>query len=357
MTSNRLVHHLKYLLYQIIYLYCIVWFYIFITGNDTVFTNYFNLLQVENRPLLLLIFCTAISFLFFLLNLLITDRVARLLPSRMIVSFKWLVYFGSAFILMLIAARFSITHINQENYTEVFQQLPDLDIHFFRFLAYFYVSSAIFNFFKEMRMKMGRMNFIRWFFGILSKPKEEERIFMFIDMKASTTIAEKLFHKKFSYLVQDVFNEMNIFTSYQGDIYQYLGDGAIISWPVKSGILESNYLKAFYAFKQRIEKKEKYFKRKYNLVPEFKAGVHVGHVMVLQVGQNRREISYNGDAINTAARIESMCSRYEQELLVSEDLYNRTADVETFLFEEVEKIVLKGKKKSTGIYMVFRSDV
>jgi len=352
MTANRFVQHLKYLLYQIIYWYGIVWFYIFITGSDTVFTTYFNLLQDDNLHLLLLVFSSAISFLFFLLNLLITDRIARLLPSRMIVFFKWLVYFSSAFILMLIAARFSITHITKENYIEVFQQLPVLDIHFFRFLAYFYVSGVIFNFFKEVRMKMGRINFVRWFFGILSKPKEEERIFMFIDMKSSTTIAERLYHKKFSYLVQDVFNEMNIFGAYHGEIYQYLGDGAIISWSVKSGILDCNYLKAYYAFKQRIAKKEKYFKRKYNLLPDFKAGVHVGHVMVLQVGQSRREISYNGDTINTAARIESMCNQYKHELLISEDLFKRTKDKEAYVFEEIERIKLKGKKRSTGIYKV-----
>lgn len=352
MTSDRFVNHLKYFLYQIIYWYGILWFYIFITGNDTVFTTYFNLLQVDNTYLLLLVFSTAISFLFFLLSLLVADRVARFLPSRMIVFFKWLVYFGSAFILLLVAARFSIKQINRENYIEVFQQLPNLDIHFFRFLAYFYISGAIFNFFKEMRMKMGRMNFVRWFFGILSKPKEEERIFMFIDMKSSTTIAEKLFHKKFSYLIQDVFNEMDIFGSYHGEIYQYLGDGAVISWPVKSGILDCNCLKAYYAFKHRIAKKEKYFKRKYNLLPEFKAGVHVGHVMVLQVGQNRREISYNGDTINTAARIESMCNQYKQELLISEDLFKRTEHNGSYVFDEIERIKLKGKNRSTGIYKV-----
>ena len=201
-------------------------------------------------------------------------------------------------------------------------------------------------------MRMGRMNFIRWFFGILSKPREEERIFMFLDMKSSTTIAEKLFHKKFSYLVQDIFNTMTVFGFYHGEIYQYLGDGVIITWKVKSGILDSNYLKAYFAFKKRIARREKYFNRKYKLIPGFKAGVHVGHVMALQVGQTRRDISYNGDTINTAARIESMCNEYHQDLLISEDLYNRTENKDAYLFKEIDRIKLKGKRKSTGIYQV-----
>ena len=350
--SNRLFEHIKYLFYQIVYWYGIFLFYIFITGNNTVFTVYFNLLQLDNLYLNLLVFGSAISLLFFLLNLLITDRIVRFLPARMIVFFKWLVYFGSAFILMLIAARISVSNIRTGDFKEFIQQIPDMNIDFFRFLTFFYLSGFIFNFFKGMRMRMGRMNFTRWVFGILSKPREEERIFMFIDMKSSTSIAEKLFHRKFSYLVQDFFNEMSVFSSYHGEIYQYLGDGAIISWKVKSGILDSNYLKAFFAFQKRIARKEKYFKRKYKLVPEFKAGVHVGHVMVLLVGQGRRDVSFNGDTINTAARIESMCNEYKEELLISEDLYKRTENKEAFYFKEIGSIKLKGKSKNTGIYLV-----
>ena len=352
MKLNRLVKNLKYFLYQIIFWYGIFLFYIFISGDETVFTVYFNLLQFENLYLILLVFAFAISFLFFLLNLIFTDRLVRFLPTRMIVFFKWFVYFGSAFIFMLIAARFSVHQIRRDNYEEILQQIPKMDIHFFRFLAYFYLSGIIFNFLKGMRMRMGRMNFIRWFFGILSKPREEERIFMFLDMKSSTSIAEKLFHKKFSYLIQDIFNNMTIFGSYHGEIYQYLGDGAIISWKVKSGILDSNYLKAYFAFQKRISRREKYFNRKYKLVPKFKAGVHVGHVMALLVGQTRRDISYNGDTINTAARIESMCKEYQQDLLISEDLYKRTEDKDAYLFKQIGRIKLKGKRKSTGIYQV-----
>jgi len=352
MKSNRLVKHLKYLLYQIIFWYGIFLFYIFITGDDKVFTIYFNLLLLDNLYLILLVFGSAISFLFFLLNLIISDRMARFLPSRMIVLFKWLVYFGSAFALMLIAARFSVNQIRSGNYEEIMQQIPTMNIDFFRFLAYFYLSGIIFNFFKGMRMRMGRMNFIRWFLGILSKPREEERIFMFLDMKSSTAIAEKLFHRKFSYLVQDIFNNMTVFGFYHGEIYQYLGDGAIISWKVKSGILDCNYLKAYFAFQKRISRRERYFSRKYKLVPGFKAGVHVGHVMVLQVGQTRRDISYNGDTINTAARIESMCKEYHQDLLISEDLYKRTENNDAYLFKEIGRIKLEGKRKSTGIYQV-----
>lgn len=352
MKLNRFVKHLKYLIYQIIFWYCIFLFYIFITGDDKVFTVYFNLLRLDNIYIILLVFGSAISLLFSLLNTLLTDRIVRFFPTRMIVFFKWLVYFGSAFILMLIAARISIIKIHKGSYEEILHQIPEMNIHFFRFLAYFYLSGIIFNFLKGMRMRMGRMNFVRWFMGILSKPREEERIFMFLDMKSSTAIAEKLYHRKFSYLMQDIFNHMTVFGYYHGEIYQYLGDGAIISWKLRNGIHDSNYLRAYFAFRKKISKRERYFNRRYKLSPGFKAGVHAGPVMVLQVGQTRRDISYNGDTINTAARIESMCKEYRQDLLISGDLYNRTEGKDAYLFKEIGRIKLKGKNKSTGIYQV-----
>jgi len=74
--------------------------------------------------------------------------------------------------------------------------------------------------------------------------------------------------------------------------------------------------------------------------------------MVLQVGQIRRDISYNGDTLNTAARIESMCGEYKQSLLISGVLYNLLDNKKSFSFKNVGEIKLKGKSKAIEIYQV-----
>jgi adenylate cyclase len=191
-----------------------------------------------------------------------------------------------------------------------------------------------------------------WIFGFMNKPREVERIFMFLDMKASTTLAEKLGHKKFSHLVQDVFNDLSVVDNYHGEIYQYLGDGAIISWSLKKGLKNSNFLRAYFAFTHVIHKRRRYYHRKYDIIPKFKVGIHAGKVMVLQVGQIRRDISYNGDTINTAARIESMCNEYRQEVLISGDLFERMKDKKIYSFKNVGNIKLKGKRKAIDIFQV-----
>jgi adenylate cyclase len=76
--------------------------------------------------------------------------------------------------------------------------------------------------------------------------------------------------------------------------------------------------------------------------------------MVLQVGTVRRDISYNGDTLNTAARIESMCNEFQSSLLISGDLYKLIGNKKTFSFKALGNIQLKGKKREVELFGVKR---
>jgi len=343
---------LRNFFFHIVFWYLSFLFYSFLTGEHQIFKVYLNLLEVENVYVVILFLSIWISILFTFIDILFTDRIVRFFPRRFMIFLKSVLYFATAFFLILIASKSPLTKFTQDNYTEILKHLPELDIVFIRFLAYFYLSGFFINFFKGVVKKVGRGNFRNWILGMINKPREEERIFMFIDMKSSTTIAEKLEHKKFSHLVQDVFNDLSVVDNYYGEIYQYVGDGAIISWNIKRGVKYNNFLNAFYAFTHVIHRRHRYYQRKYGVIPKFKAGAHVGKVMVLQVGQIRRDISYNGDTINTAARIESMCNEYKQNLLISGDLYNLIKDKSDFNFKNIENTKLKGKRKAIDIFQV-----
>ena len=346
---NKLV---RSLIVNFIFWYGSFLFYMFMTGELQIFKIYLNLLEADNIFYVILFLSVWISILFTFFDLIFTDRLMRFFPARLTTLFKSVIYFSSAFAIIFIASRSPITIFKSKDYSELLDQLPDLNIYFIRFLAHFYLSIIINNFFKGLVRKMGKGNLRNWMFGLLNKPRETTRIFMFIDMKSSTTIAEKLEHKKFSHLVQDVFNDMAVVGLYKADIYNYLGDGAVITWNVKRGLKNNNFLRAYYAFVHVINKRHRYYARKYGIIPKFKAGVHVGKVMVLQVGQVRRDISYNGDTINTAARIESMCNEYHQDLLISGDLHDMIIDKSPFSFKNISNIKLKGKRKAVDIYQV-----
>jgi adenylate cyclase len=189
--------------------------------------------------------------------------------------------------------------------------------------------------------------------GKYHKPREEERIFMFLDMKSSTSIAEQLGHVRFYSLLNDIFHEISqpvILT--KAEIYQYIGDEVVLTWQVKHGLENSNCLHTFFMFQQRLlNNSERYF-REFGVKPEFKAGLHYGKVVSAQIGDLKREIVYNGDVLNTTARIQSQCNIYQRSFLVSGSLMDRLKQLEGFKWEKIDAVKLRGKETEVELFSV-----
>lgn len=204
----------------------------------------------------------------------------------------------------------------------------------------------------QIDRKLGPGNFWKMITGKFYTPSEEERIFMFVDLRDSTQIAEKIGHLKFSELLRDCFEDFSIVDRYQAEIYQYVGDEVVISWPVKKGLKKQHYLNAFFAFRDVLDAKKTYYQNKYGLVPYFKAGANVGLVVVSEVGIIKREITYHGDTLNTAARIQGECNNQKAQLLISDNLYALTEETSSFSFEDKGILSLKGKENEQRVYKV-----
>ncbi len=219
-------------------------------------------------------------------------------------------------------------------------------------LLYTTIVSFILNFSRQINLKFGPGNLAKFLTGKFHHPKEEVRIFMFLDMKSSTTIAEELGHVHFGELVQDCFSDLSIVVNRQAEIYQYVGDEAILYWEVEKGLRHNNCLMAFFEYVQQLKKRELYYKNKYGIVPEFKAGVNIGEVTVAEVGDIKRDLAFLGDTMNIAARIEGLCNIHQKDLLISESLQQKLPETELLKKTFVDTIVLKGKQQSIGIFSV-----
>ena len=221
---------------------------------------------------------------------------------------------------------------------------------FWIIISYFLICSIIFSFIKIANEKFGRGVFFNFLIGKYRKPREEKRIFMFLDLQSSTTIAEQIGHYSYSELIQDCFYDLNrIVNKYDAEIYQYVGDEAVLSWKYKRGITNNNCVNLFFEFQNRIQKKQKYYKSKYNLVPVFKAGLHGGKLIVTEVGTVKKEIAYHGDVINTSARIQGECNKYNELLLCSNILIKDLALTTKYTTEFIGDIELKGKEEKFKI--------
>ena len=57
------------------------------------------------------------------------------------------------------------------------------------------------------------------------------------------------------------------------------------------------------ARRKNIQRKSRYFKNKYGIVPEFRVGIHLGEVTVGEIGVIKKDLAMSGDTMNTTARI------------------------------------------------------
>ncbi len=190
--------------------------------------------------------------------------------------------------------------------------------------------------------------------GSYHKPfSEEERIFMFLDIRSSTSIAEQLGHIRYFELLNDFFRDItDPISQNQGEIYQYVGDEIVVSWPVNERSDHSCCLDCFFDIQQIIESKSDFYLDKYKLKPDFKAGMHMGVVSTGTVGTIKREIIYTGDVLNTTSRIEGLCNQYKVDLLISETLAGHIKDQDKYRMEQVGIKNLRGKSGSTGLFTV-----
>ncbi len=224
---------------------------------------------------------------------------------------------------------------------------------FWATILYIVMVSFVFSFIKIATEKFGKGVFLKMLMGKYKNPQEEKRIFMFLDLKDSTTIAENLGHFKYSQFIQDCFYDLNeVVPKYDAEIYQYVGDEAVLSWPYKKGLAHNNCVDLFFAFQRKKQSKSQYYLEKYGIVPEFKAGLHGGTLMVTEVGVIKKEIAYHGDVINTSARIQAECNKHHVLLLISEGLLKDLQISTDLTTKFLGSVLLKGKQKEVNIHTI-----
>ena len=221
--------------------------------------------------------------------------------------------------------------------------------------AYFFICSLFFSFIRLANDKFGKGVIFKMLIGRYRNPREVDRIFMFLDLKSSTTHAEQLGHLKYSQLIQDCFFYLNkIINKYNANIYQYVGDEAVISWLPKRGIRRLNCIRLYFEFDRNLKKHARYYDRKYGIQPEFKAGLHCGKIIIAEVGTVKKELAYHGDVINSTSRIQEKCNEYDESLIISEDLLHRLKLTSKYEAVSLGDELLAGKTEELRIYAIHK---
>ncbi|MDW8848524.1 adenylate/guanylate cyclase domain-containing protein [Flavobacterium sp. MMLR14_040] len=214
-------------------------------------------------------------------------------------------------------------------------------------------ASILLILFLEISSLLSSRFFYNYFTGRYHRPMQEERIFMFVDVKSSTTMAEELGDILYSKLLQDLFNDFtDAILASRAEVYQYAGDEIILTWKTATGIKDQRCLYCFYLLKQSIEKKNEYYLKTYNRIPKFKAGMHIGNAVTTWVGKVKKEIVYHGDLLNTTSRIQCKCNDFNHDFVISEAIKEVLPKDLPVTYAHQGEILLRGKAQPMKLYTV-----
>jgi adenylate cyclase len=192
------------------------------------------------------------------------------------------------------------------------------------------------------------------FLGKYHSPKTESRVFMFLDLKSSTRIAEKLGESKYHEFLRDVFADITEpISDNKAEIYQYVGDEVVVSWQLNKIRNKSQCLDIYFDIEKEFDLRKQKYLRKYEVIPFFKAGAHIGDAIAGEIGVIKRDITYSGDLLNTTSRIQSMCNELNSRFLISGQLKEYLDDVLTgWNVNSKGFITLKGKQTGVELFSI-----
>ncbi len=333
--------------------YFFTWWGLGVYLQPGIFSNYLDTWYIH---LELIIQGVIFGLMFGLINFLVDITIIRRRSFSALILIKTLLYI----IAMIISGGAVIVFFRIFNIVPK-EMLDSMTLDNFPFS--FLISFALYlvlmiltiNFLLQINRKFGYGVLFYMLSGKYHKPRIESRIFMFLDMKDSTGCVERLGHYDYSLLLQSCIHDLtDIIIRYKAQVYQYVGDEVVLTWPTNRGVKDLNCVNLFYAYEQCLRDKQEYYKKNFKTVPEFKAGMAEGTVTVTEVGDMKREIAYHGEVVVTAARLEKMCQNLEKNLLVNQNLISILPTVGQCEYKLMGEFQLQGKTHKENVYSINR---
>jgi adenylate cyclase len=192
--------------------------------------------------------------------------------------------------------------------------------------------------------------------GRYVQPRSEQRAFLLIDMKNSTGVAERLgsvhFHEFLNAFFRDVTDAA---LECEAEIHKYVGDEAILTWSDTGALADGTCLACPFVARDFMATNGHTYKRRFGVVPEFRASLHYGEIVAGEIGDVRREIAYVGDTLNVAARLLEAAKAMGHDILVSNDLLEHAKLPADIVAEPLPVLTVRGRAAPLGISALRRA--
>lgn len=208
----------------------------------------------------------------------------------------------------------------------------------------------------QLEEMIGRRTILGVLFARYEKPVTEERVVLTMDLVGSSALAERLgdmLYYRFLNRVHALSTDAVLRN--EAEIYKYVGDEVIFTWPVRLGVRDGNCLDLYFDIMARIQAHAEEFEREFGHVPAYRAAVHAGPVIAAQVGHVKRSIEFSGDVMNSVSRMVDVAKHMKVGLLVSSELLGKMprAD-ERFKLSDEHVVPVKGRRREVRVHVVER---
>ena len=182
----------------------------------------------------------------------------------------------------------------------------------------------------------------------------KEMSVLFSDIRDFTTLSESM-------TPEDNFKFINAYLSRmepalienQGFIDKYIGDGIMALF---SGNADDALL-AGIAMLQRLAQYNQHRINHGDIPIKIGIGINTGKLMLGTVGgKNRMDGTVISDAVNLAARLESLTKEYGVSLLITHHTLARLQNPTEYNIRFIDKVKVKGKSKAVAVFEVFDGD-
>ncbi|CDM98077.1 PAS domain S-box protein [Limnospira fusiformis KN01] len=183
---------------------------------------------------------------------------------------------------------------------------------------------------------------------------QKEMSILFSDIRDFTSLSEGM-------TPEDSFKFINAFLSRMepeildnyGFIDKYIGDGIMALFgekpdhAVQAGIAMLKQLSEYNLTRSRPGRRP----------IRIGVGIHTGTLMLGTVGgRNRMDSTVIGDAVNLAARIESLTKNYSVSFLITHQTFMGLDDPNQYAFRIIDRVKVKGKTDAVTVYEFFDAD-
>jgi class 3 adenylate cyclase len=224
-----------------------------------------------------------------------------------------------------------------------------------RIVAITFVLSILFGAAFELTRLIGGRTLLIVILGRYRHPTREERVLMFLDLSGSTSLAEALGEVRMQELLTRFFFDIDQpIVAHGGEVHAYVGDEVIVTWPLTPKVLAGCCIDCFFAVADKIAENAKSYQQRFGSVPQFRAALHAGPVVISECGDSHRQIAFFGDTLNVTARLRELCKQVGRPLLVSADLLARVRAGPNLRVEALGGTELRGRLAAVQVFAIER---